>query len=153
MFLRSPIWGGGYGSYPDNFRLTAHNSFILGASELGLVGYFFWMGLLVTIIWQLQAIVAEPSFATPERIELRRWAKAVLYALYVFLLTGFFLSQTYDPLLYLLLGVGSAISSYASELSGRTDYLPKGKNWLIWTVGLCMGSIFLIYIMVRLRAV
>jgi O-antigen ligase len=152
MFLRSPIWGGGYSSYPDNFRMTAHNSFILGASELGLVGYFFWMGLLVTVIWQLQMVVAEPSFVTPERIELKRWAKAVLYALYVFLLTGFFLSQTYDALLYLLLGMGSAIASYASELTGRTDFLPK-KNWIVWTVGLCLGSIFLIYIMVRLRAV
>jgi hypothetical protein len=111
------------------------------------------MGLLVTVIWQLQMVIAEPSFTTPERIELKRWAKATLYALYIFLLTGFFLSQTYDPLLYLLLGVGSAIASYAAEVSGRTDFLPKTKNWPVWTAGFCLGSIVLIYVMVRLRAV
>jgi hypothetical protein len=58
VFLKSnPIFGIGYGQFADRFEITAHNSFILCAAELGLFGYFFWMGLLVFSIAGLNKLL------------------------------------------------------------------------------------------------
>ncbi len=37
---------GNYGQFTDN-GLTAHNSYVLCAAELGFFGYFFWLGMIV----------------------------------------------------------------------------------------------------------
>ena len=111
------------------------------------------MALLIAVIWQLQAIVDDPSFNSGIELELKKWGKAVVLALYLFLVTGFFLSQTYDALLYLLLGMGFAIISAAAEKRQVTDLMPRGRNWVVWSAGLCVGSLFMIYIMVRVRAI
>jgi O-antigen ligase len=152
MFKRSPIWGGGWGSFPDNFQLTAHNSFLLAACELGIIGYFFWLAMILTVVWQLQGVIAEPLLVKGEGLELKHWARATLYSLYIFLLTSFFLSQTYDPLLFLLLGMGVSISTMAAAQCQKGSFMPQ-KNWAVWSLALCCGSLFLIYVLVRLRAV
>lgn len=47
FFLRSPVIGIGYGNFAEeNGGMTAHNTFVLCYAELGLIGYFFWMGSL-----------------------------------------------------------------------------------------------------------
>ena len=47
MLKAKPIFGVGYGNFLDYNPLTAHNSFVLCFSELGLFGYFAWLGLIV----------------------------------------------------------------------------------------------------------
>jgi hypothetical protein len=42
MFKRSPVFGVGQGSFVDHHYLTAHNSFVLTAAELGLIGFFLF---------------------------------------------------------------------------------------------------------------
>ena len=61
MFKSSPIWGVGFNGFTDTHVVgaslqTAHNSFLLCAVELGLVGCFLWVGLLLVSLWQLQRI-------------------------------------------------------------------------------------------------
>jgi len=49
-FKAHPIFGVGinhFQEYSDN-GLTAHNSFVLCLAELGIVGYFFWLGSIVS---------------------------------------------------------------------------------------------------------
>jgi O-antigen ligase len=41
------VGAGNFGDYTPTHQ-TAHNSYVLAMVELGLVGYFFWMGLLVS---------------------------------------------------------------------------------------------------------
>jgi O-antigen ligase len=49
VLKQHPIFGVGYGGFADlNGGRTAHNTFILAMVELGLVGYFFWMGMIVS---------------------------------------------------------------------------------------------------------
>ena len=44
-----PIFGVGYGGFADyNHGRAAHNTFILAMVELGFVGYFFWIGMVVS---------------------------------------------------------------------------------------------------------
>ena len=45
-FLANPVTGIGYGQFPEmNGGLTAHNTFVLCYTELGLPGYFCWWSL------------------------------------------------------------------------------------------------------------
>lgn len=56
IFKHAPIFGVGFGQFSDYGTLTAHNSFLLCFAELGLIGTFFWVALLVTTILDLNAI-------------------------------------------------------------------------------------------------
>jgi len=47
MLKGNPVLGAGYGNFVENNDgMVAHNSFVHCFGETGLVGYFFWMGLL-----------------------------------------------------------------------------------------------------------
>jgi O-antigen ligase len=149
MFKRSPLWGVGYNGFTEHFELTAHNSFLLCATELGLIGYFFWMGLIVVSIWQLRVIVKDSGPDAPDP-DVQRWASTILLSIYVFLMTGFFLSDTYSPTLYVLLGMAAAIVSIDMQQRNK-PLLPKRSNWGVWTAALCTLSIVAIWVGVRLR--
>jgi putative inorganic carbon (HCO3(-)) transporter len=56
MFKHAPIFGIGFGQFSDYGTHTAHNSFLLCFAELGLIGTFFWVALLVTTILGLNAM-------------------------------------------------------------------------------------------------
>jgi O-antigen ligase len=150
MFKSSPLWGVGYNGFMEHFELTAHNSFLLCAAELGLIGYFFWMGLIVVSIWQLRVIVKDSGPDAPDP-GVQRWASTLLLSIYVFLMTGFFLSQTYSPTLYVLLGMAAAIVSIDMQQRNK-PLLPERSHWAVWTAALCTLSIVAIWVGVRLRA-
>jgi|YNPBryBLVA2012_1023415.scaffolds.fasta_scaffold00201_2 hypothetical protein len=150
MIKSSPVWGVGFGAYWDHAEKAAHNSFLHCAAELGMAGYFFWMGLVVVSLWRLGQVIAGGGGEGADP-ELRSWARAVRLGLYGFLLTGIFLSRTYEPLPYLLLGTAGAIANIEAERRG-TPVVPPWKGWVVWTLGLCVGSILLIYVLVRLRS-
>jgi hypothetical protein len=43
-----PVFGVSYNSFTDHHERTTHNSFVLCFAELGLLGYFTWLALVVT---------------------------------------------------------------------------------------------------------
>jgi hypothetical protein len=49
-FKTHPLFGVGLGNFPEwqYYSNTAHNSFLLCLAELGMFGYFFWMGTIVS---------------------------------------------------------------------------------------------------------
>jgi O-antigen ligase len=145
-FKSSPLWGIGYYGFIGKEGMTAHNSYLLCASELGLIGYFFWMSILVVTIIQLRRVAKLPS-ADPSWI---RWAGALTMSLATYMFTSFFLSRTYDLPLYLLLGMAGAVISSAG---GEQKLALQQSKWPVWAAGLCVFSIMLIYVMVRLRAI
>jgi len=146
MFKSSPVWGVGFNGFMQNSEQTAHNSFLLCAVELGLIGCFLWMGLLVVSLWQVRRVATAPD-SDPE---LRGWAKAVFFSLVGFLVPAFFLSDTYAATLYLLLGMSAAISGLEMERTG-TELLPAGNRWPLKTAMACFASMLLVYVMVRSR--
>ncbi|GAB4554264.1 MAG: hypothetical protein Tsb0017_06350 [Geothermobacteraceae bacterium] len=50
MFKSSPLFGVGRGMFTELNELTAHNSFILILSELGVFGYFLFVSFLISTI-------------------------------------------------------------------------------------------------------
>jgi hypothetical protein len=63
--------------------------------------------------------------------------------------TSFFLSRTYDLPLFMLLGMSGAVITEA----GGDEAVPPGHTWPIWSLGLCVGILTLIYALLRLRFV
>jgi hypothetical protein len=127
--------------------MTAHNSYLLCAAELGMLGYFLWMSIVVVTMMQLGRV---PKVVGASNPALAQWAVALRISLGVYLFTGFFLSRTYELPLFLLIGMSGAIITAA----GGDDAIPlRGTFWPVWSFGLCVGILTLIYVMLRLRLV
>jgi O-antigen ligase len=127
MLKSSPIWGVGHGAFLDHHPLVAHNSFVHCFAETGLVGYFLWLALLVLTLGGLKRL-QESAPATEEGREARRWAHAIQLSLTGFLAGAFFLSRSYGVMLFLLLGLGTAVI----DISRREEWGEPGPSPLEW---------------------
>lgn len=146
-FKSSPIWGIGPRAFMDRFGMTAHNSFLLVAAELGIIGYFLWMSMCVVTLIQLNRI---PQVVGKSNPEVARWALALRISLGGYLFTSFFLSRAYELPLFMLLGMCGGIIVAA----GGDDAIPlRGTFWPVWSLLSCVGILALIYLMLRLRFV
>jgi putative inorganic carbon (hco3(-)) transporter len=150
MFKGSPLWGVGFGwFYKFAGRMTAHNSFILCFTELGLLGYFFWIALIVLSYYQLNAIRRmEPKNAI--EAEAISMAASVRLALSTFLVTGWFLSRTYSMTFYILVGMSASLTLIMGAQRG-TFLLPSKLTWFRSTLLVEFGSILLVYIVLKVR--
>jgi putative inorganic carbon (hco3(-)) transporter len=146
-FKESPLWGIGPRGFGNRYGMTAHNSFLLVAAELGIAGYFIWMSMSVVTLVQLNRIT---QMADKFRPALVRWASALRISLGGYLFTSFFLSRAYELPLYMLLGMCGGVIIAA----GGDDAVPvRGSLWPVWTLLSCVGILGLIYVMLRLRFV
>jgi hypothetical protein len=109
MLKWSPIWGVGFGNYGQYNERVAHNSFVHCFAELGLVGYFIWLSLVVLTLVDIRALGRQDR----EAAELPRWGRALMLSLVGFLIGGFFLSRAYDVMLFILVGLAIAMTSLA----------------------------------------
>ncbi|MCB1575392.1 MAG: O-antigen ligase family protein [Xanthomonadales bacterium] len=149
QLLRSnPLFGVGYGNFTEHFQLTAHNSFVLCFSELGLIGYFFWVGLIVLVFRELTQAAA---LSAPDSEE-KRWAVLLRLSLLGFLTCAWFLSRTYQPTLYILLAIGiSAAHCARSALETGAKEPPPAVRWPLATAQVMFASIFIVYLIVRFQ--
>lgn len=144
-FKSSPVWGVGYDNFIDLQGMTAHNSYLLCAAELGFVGYFLWMSAIVVTMIQLNAV---PKLVGKTNPEMARWAVAIRLSLGAYLFTAFFLSRAYQLPLFLLLGMAGAIIASV----GGDEAIPlRGTGWALWTLVFCVGILSLIYVMLLVR--
>jgi putative inorganic carbon (HCO3(-)) transporter len=149
FFKHSPLWGVGARGFQElqESNMTAHNSFLLCAAELGMIGFFLWMSMIVVTMIQLNRI---PKVVEKSNPILGRWAVAMQFALGVYMFTSFFISRTYDLPLFLLLGMSGGVIIAA----GGDKAIPlQGTKWQIKSLGLCAGILMTIYVMLRLRLV
>jgi putative inorganic carbon (HCO3(-)) transporter len=147
MLKEQPLLGVGYRNYTDHNPLTAHNSFVLCFAELGITGYFFWIGLLVTTFMQLSRISRMDGL---READTRRLANALRLSLVGFLFAAFFLSRAYIPLLYLLIGLSMAVASIATKQGGMVVLPPAGKLMRLIS-GWTLGSVVFMYAFVRIN--
>lgn len=148
MLKSHPVTGVGYGRFAENnYGLAAHNSFVNCFAELGITGYLLWVSLLVFLHYRLTKIVEaarDDDEEDSELSELVPWARALRFALYSCLATAFFLSRTYAPVLYTVVGLIIALDAIASQ-TGKSLEQPR----LYWRApGMALASIVGIYVMV-----
>ena len=67
IFKVHPLFGIGVENFSDynETGATAHNSYVLCLAELGIFGYFFWMGMIVSGWSGLSGIIRTESSGTP----------------------------------------------------------------------------------------
>ncbi len=104
MIRQSPVLGVGKGMFVENHFLTAHNSFVLAAAELGLVGYFAWCVLLyVSVKIAVSAMVSLERI--PEAAVARAWALGIFASMVGLLISMLFLSLTFHPVTWVHLAL------------------------------------------------
>jgi O-antigen ligase len=148
--IHHPVFGVGFNRFTKEVNdLTAHNSFVLCFAELGLFGYFFWLGLiLVTVsgLWMISRMDA----VKPEDEAYLGTVRAVQTAVFAFLVSGWFLSRTYAELLYVLLAVAACLiqlraGAIAQEKFRLGRLIPRT---LVWQA----VSVLAVYLAVKVRA-
>lgn len=144
-----PLFGAGFEQFTEYNDLTAHNSFVLCFAELGLFGYFFWLGLILITGWGLESLARLPR-KTAADAEFGRYLTTVRASLYSFLVTAWFLSRTYTVTLYILLALGAVLIGMRREAYPWLS-MPT-RRWVPVTLAVQVASLLLIYAMVRLRS-
>lgn len=101
VFLKSrPLLGIGFENFAEyNYGVAAHSAFIKCMAELGLVGYFTWLALLYTSFRDIRIMESRDDSPYSD------YAFMLQLALVGFLGSSFFLSQTYMPILYILIAL------------------------------------------------
>lgn len=170
FFKQSPLFGIGFGGFTGMaYGHTAHNSFVVCLAELGIFGYFLWVGLLVFTLLGLNSLITSLKSAqadeVPERLgdrpgdntrdeesdESEKWARALRTSLIGFIVAAFFLSRAYTLTLYLILGMAVALLCMTSE-----EHEPVARERvprLIASTALVgVLAIVLVYVSIRLRS-
>jgi hypothetical protein len=121
-YLReSPVFGIGQGMFVDRFWITAHSSYLLAASELGLVGFFLWSSIIyVSIKTFVVALVRFRHDRDPTAEIARTWALALLAAMLGMLASMVFLSLSYHFIVWVNLGLCGAY--YSAIKRHRPDF-------------------------------
>jgi putative inorganic carbon (HCO3(-)) transporter len=154
QFKSSPIWGLGYRSFAENVGMTAHNTFLLCAVETGFAGLFVWMGVIVMAFAQLNYVTRQTGKSASGFLPvpgIQQWGEAVKKSLVVYLFTGYFLSDTYELLLYLVIGMGGAVF-FAQMEPRHGEALPVYSKWHTMALRAAFGVLVLIYLSIRTRA-
>jgi hypothetical protein len=104
-----PIVGVGVGQFMQEIDMphTAHNAYLLAATELGVPGYFAWFGLL----WMSIKIPVSIAIRPPAGLDpaIARFASALSLSFGALVVGIFFLSFTYKQLLFIFLGLAGAL--------------------------------------------
>ena len=149
ILKQSPLFGCGYGHFLEfNENRAAHSSFVNCYAELGLVGYVFWFGLCWFVTRALLRIARMQNVLDPLTI---RVAAGNFAALTGYLASAFFLSRTYNPVLFLLLGMGVGLIRYVQRQPGvPVQQLEITRRELMRAAMIAVLSIPAIWILVRL---
>lgn len=111
MFRSSPLLGVGLGQFTEHHYLTAHNSYVLTAAELGFPGMVLWSSIVyLSVKIPAKALrgggLAEGHPVPPEALP---WALALLAALTGVLGGMLFLSYAYKEVLWIYMGLSGAL--------------------------------------------
>jgi hypothetical protein len=151
MLKSQPLTGVGFRQFTEHNPLTAHNSFVLCFAETGLIGYSLWLGLLGITVFNLQKL-KQISKDDPTNSEIASLATHLQCALFGFMAAAFFLSRTYVPLLYMLIGLCSALVLVARQVEIRLS-LPSWPKVFTAVAASEVASVILIYIICQLQVV
>jgi O-antigen ligase len=138
----SPLLGMGFRQFSEQHPtgLTAHNSFVLCFAELGLAGYFFFIGCL---FYALRRRKEKGTGARDRAAEQDLFG--VRLALVGFLVAAFFLSRTYVQVTWLFIALGVA-AQIGAPGGGESFQFRPGERLrdLGWIGAICIASIFFI---------
>ncbi|HSG27391.1 MAG TPA: O-antigen ligase family protein, partial [Candidatus Krumholzibacterium sp.] len=142
LLIWRPLLGVGFRNFTEHHHLTAHNSVVLCMSELGLAGLFVWLAAIVSSfveMVQVERKAAGTRFA--------HYAEIMQLSLTGFFVSAFFLSRTYNEVLFILIAISALLSWFARK---RFEYkVPLfSPRLMVWTLIFMVGLIAVIKILV-----
>lgn len=158
MFKSRPLVGVGKGNFMEHHFRTGHNSYVMVMSELGTIGYTFWF-VLIAYTFRKLMIVANKGLTIKESKQ-KEWgehkeqyqllASVFLYVLVAYLTTAFFLSRSYIVVLYIFLGISSALVFLTDSYTTKESRELANRKIVASSVALSFVSLFLLYVVVVL---
>ncbi len=115
LMKSNPVFGIGQNMFTDQYPLTAHNSFVLAASEMGFLGLFCWVGFFYVAFKGLSRVQQHHPM-------LAAYAHGLQASLVGFGATAFFLSRTYIEIPYLLAAFAAALFAIARHDRDRVAF-------------------------------
>ena len=166
-----PLFGVGLGKMPDYTEeyLTAHNSLVVCAAELGLFGLYFWSMFLFATVRDVLVInspekVDEGKPLVPEKelfpqaarkieevdkAEINFLGRLLVLSLTGFLVAGWFLSRAFVMTFFLLGGMAEVAYEMALKRGMIAPRLPLARV-LVYAAGLAVSLVIVMYIMLRI---
>jgi hypothetical protein len=122
----NPILGLGQGQFTENYFITAHNSYVLAAAELGLPGMLIWSALVyVSIKIPYQIASDAPPDLDPRLVP---YAFALVTSFAGILVGIAFLSFCYHNMLFIYFGLSGALYLAARQSSPSFTVKVKAKE-------------------------
>lgn len=146
MLKSSPLFGIGYGNFVDHHHLTAHNSFVLCFSEVGLLGYFTWISLIVISFKAVNRVAQYAPLGSDARL-----AGNILRASLIGYLTcAWFLSRTYQPTFFALMAMCTAVWMCARRMPDCANIpeIQAPMDWFKSSLQTTIATISLVYFFV-----
>jgi putative inorganic carbon (HCO3(-)) transporter len=146
MLSRYPVFGVGFQRFSDHHTHTAHNTFVVCFGEVGIVGYWVWLGLIILVYKQLNLAEALLQANSEEK----KWLSHLRISMFGLFTCGLFLSRAFEPPLYFLLifciaAWHAACLKLAGTPAGKTLASPmpwrKNTSWfelvsiaIVWVI-------------------
>jgi O-antigen ligase len=107
FFKASPLFGLGWGQFTENYFITAHNSYLLSAAELGFPGMVLWSYLVYVSLKIPFLVASQPPPGMDRRLVPYGFALVTSFA---GILVGiFFLSFCYSTMLFTYFGLAGGL--------------------------------------------
>jgi hypothetical protein len=142
MFKSSPIWGIGKSQFVENYYITAHNTFVLEATELGLVGMILWVGVLYTS-FKIVVLALRRYRGRADGVVPYEWARALRASLCGIAVGTNFLSLGYHPVIWVYFALPGAFYLAARRHDpefrvsfGWRDLLAVTGFSIVWLIGI-----------------
>jgi hypothetical protein len=168
LLISHPLFGVGFNRMPDFAGQTAHNTVVVCAAELGLIGLYFWSLFLFPTVRDALAVaspmmVSEGMSIVPEKelfpqairsiesvdkAEVNRLGRLVVLSLTGFLVAAWFLSRAYIMTLFLLGGIAEVVFEMALQRGMISPRLPPARV-LRYAVGMTLSLPVLVYVVLR----
>jgi hypothetical protein len=107
MFRSSPLWGVGKSQFVERYSITAHNTLVLEAAELGFVGLVLWAAVLYTS-FKIVVMAIRRYRGRPDATVAYIWARALLASLSGIAVGTTFLSLSYHPVVWAFMALPGA---------------------------------------------
>lgn len=158
MFKTHPLFGVGAGNFTDYNELTAHNSFVLVLAETGFLGFVTWLAFVGYGFWMMTTLLNHQPEWSPGQGEASEWpaelalSLTLLCALSGFFAAAFFLSRSYNIMLYTLAAI--VVAQYMGARQ-RHPTLPlfslstSGLRWLPIAIAAIMGLFLTVAVLLR----
>ncbi len=151
MIRAYPVLGVGVSQFTDHAfgAMTAHNSYVLAAAELGLPGCLLWT-MLVYVSVKIPWVIASSSGATLAALDprFRPVARALAVAFAGILVGVFFLSFCYKAVLFVYFGLSGALFIAVKRGCPEFDVRVSAKEIAWVAVG---DAVLLVFIFVYSR--